>query len=128
MINSSKISIHRFIATTLFRVVKEWPHSSGNIHEYIYIYIYIYIYVRCMKDGNKTRYPILLANFKDRSHASLNYLLALSVCRPKRIVGMTFLTLAVHPERIKALYGLLTGCQSLLQLLPVHHLSVISLV
>ena len=43
MINSSKISIHRFIATTLFRVVKEWPHSSGNIHEYIYIYIYIYI-------------------------------------------------------------------------------------
>ena len=33
MINSSKISIHRFIATTLFRVVKEWPHSSGNIHE-----------------------------------------------------------------------------------------------
>ena len=34
MINSSKISIHRFIATTLFRVVKEWPHSSGNIHEY----------------------------------------------------------------------------------------------
>ena len=81
-----------------------------------------------MKDGNKTRYPILLANFKDRSHASLNYLLALSVCRPKRIVRMTFLTLAVHPERIKALYGLLTGCQSLLQLLPVHHLSVISLV
>ena len=34
MINSSKISIHRFIATTLFRVVKEWPHSSGNIHEW----------------------------------------------------------------------------------------------
>ena len=33
MINSSKISIRRFIATTLFRVVKEWPHSSGNIHE-----------------------------------------------------------------------------------------------
>ena len=33
MINSSKISIHRFIATTLFHVVKEWPHSSGNIHE-----------------------------------------------------------------------------------------------
>ena len=33
MINSSKISIHRFIATTLFRLVKEWPHSSGNIHE-----------------------------------------------------------------------------------------------
>ena len=33
MFNSSKISIHRFIATTLFRVVKEWPHSSGNIHE-----------------------------------------------------------------------------------------------
>ena len=33
MIKSSKISIHRFIATTLFRVVKEWPHSSGNIHE-----------------------------------------------------------------------------------------------
>ena len=42
MINSSKISVHRFIATTLFRVVKEWPHSSGNIHEYIYIYIYMY--------------------------------------------------------------------------------------
>ena len=34
MINGSKISIHRFIATTLFRVVKEWPHSSGNIHEW----------------------------------------------------------------------------------------------
>ena len=33
MINSSTISVHRFIATTLFRVVKEWPHSSGNIHE-----------------------------------------------------------------------------------------------
>ena len=33
MINSSKISIHCFIAATLFRVVKEWPHSSGNIHE-----------------------------------------------------------------------------------------------
>ena len=33
MINSSKISIHRFIAITLFHVVKEWPHSSGNIHE-----------------------------------------------------------------------------------------------
>ena len=33
MINGSKISIHRFIATTLFRVVKEWPHSSGNIIE-----------------------------------------------------------------------------------------------
>ena len=32
MINSSKISSHRFIATTLFCVVKEWPHSSGNIH------------------------------------------------------------------------------------------------
>ena len=32
MINSSKISIHRFIATTLFRVVEEWP-LSGNIHE-----------------------------------------------------------------------------------------------
>ena len=32
MINSSNISIDRFIATTLFRVVKEWPHSSGNIH------------------------------------------------------------------------------------------------
>ena len=26
MINSSKISFHRFIAITLFRVVKEWPH------------------------------------------------------------------------------------------------------
>ena len=25
---------HRFIATTLFHVVKEWPHSSGNIHEW----------------------------------------------------------------------------------------------
>ena len=34
MINCSKISIHRFIATMLFRVVKEWPHSSGNIHEW----------------------------------------------------------------------------------------------
>ena len=33
MIYSSMISIHRFIATTLFRVVKEWPHSSGKIHE-----------------------------------------------------------------------------------------------
>ena len=33
MINSNKISIHRFIATALFRVVKEWPQSSGNIHE-----------------------------------------------------------------------------------------------
>ena len=33
MINSSKISIHRFIATTLFCVVQEWPHSSGNIHD-----------------------------------------------------------------------------------------------
>ena len=42
MINGSKISIHRFIATTLFRLVKEWPHSSGNIHD-LYIYIYIYI-------------------------------------------------------------------------------------
>ena len=30
MINGSKISVHRFIATTLFRMVKEWPHSSGN--------------------------------------------------------------------------------------------------
>ena len=81
-----------------------------------------------MKVGNKTRYPILLANLKDRSHASLTYLLALRDCRPKKIVKMTFLTLAVRPERIKALYGLLTGCQSLLQPLPVHHLSVISLV
>ena len=35
MINGSKISIHRFIATTLFRVVKEWPNSSGNIHTHI---------------------------------------------------------------------------------------------
>ena len=34
MINGSKTSIHRFIATTLFRVVKEWPHSSGNLHEW----------------------------------------------------------------------------------------------
>ena len=33
MINSSKISIHHFIATTLFCVVKEWPHSLGKIHE-----------------------------------------------------------------------------------------------
>ena len=33
MINSNKISIHRFIVTMLIRVVKEWPHSSGNIHE-----------------------------------------------------------------------------------------------
>ena len=30
MIKGSKISVHRFIATTLFRKVKEWPHSSGN--------------------------------------------------------------------------------------------------
>ena len=32
MINSSKISIHRFIATTLFRVVKEWilPDECGH--------------------------------------------------------------------------------------------------
>ena len=79
-----------------------------------------------MKVGNKTRYPILLANFKDRSHASLNYLLAIRDCRPKKIVKMTFLMLAVCPERIKALHGLLTGCQSPLQLLPVHHLSVTS--
>ena len=85
----------------------------------------IYIYIFC---NNKFMYDIPLANFKDRSHASLNYLLALRDCRPKKIVKMTFLTLAVHPERIKALYGLLTGCQSLLQLLPVYHLSVISLV
>ena len=84
-----------------------------------------YIYIFC---NNKFMYDIPLANFKDRSHASLNYLLALRDCRPKKIVKMTFLTLAVHPERIKALYGLLTGCQSLLQLLPVYHLSVISLV
>ena len=34
MINGSKISVHRFIATTLFRMVKEWPHSSGNINEW----------------------------------------------------------------------------------------------
>ena len=34
MINGSKISIHRFIATALFRMVKEWPHSSGNINEW----------------------------------------------------------------------------------------------
>ena len=33
MIKSSKISIHRFIATTLFRVIKGRPHSSGNINE-----------------------------------------------------------------------------------------------
>ena len=79
-----------------------------------------------MKVGNKTGYPILLAIFIDRSHASLNYLLALRDCRPKKIVKMTFLTLAVRPERIKALYGLLTGCQFLLQLLPVHRLSVTS--
>ena len=49
-----------------------------------------------MKVGNKTRYPILLANFKDRSHASLNYLLALRDCRPKKIVKMTLQTLAVR--------------------------------
>ena len=30
MINGSKISVHRFIATTLFRMIEEWPHSSGN--------------------------------------------------------------------------------------------------
>ena len=30
MINGSKISVHRFIATTLFRIVEERPHSSGN--------------------------------------------------------------------------------------------------
>ena len=30
MIKSRKISIHRFIATTLFRVIKGRPHSSGN--------------------------------------------------------------------------------------------------
>ena len=33
MIKSRKISIHRFIATTLFRVIKGWPHSSGNIND-----------------------------------------------------------------------------------------------
>ena len=26
--------IHRFIATVLFRMVKDWPHSSGNINEW----------------------------------------------------------------------------------------------
>ena len=31
---SSKISIQSFIVTTLFGVVKEWPHSSGNIQEW----------------------------------------------------------------------------------------------
>ena len=30
MINGSKISVHRFIATMLFGMVIEWPHSSGN--------------------------------------------------------------------------------------------------
>ena len=30
MINGSKISVHRFIATTLFRMIEGWPHSSGN--------------------------------------------------------------------------------------------------
>ena len=29
MINGSKISFHRFIATTLFRMTKGWPHSSS---------------------------------------------------------------------------------------------------
>ena len=42
MINGSKISIHRFIATTLFRVVKEWPHSSGIFYSSLRsIYIYM---------------------------------------------------------------------------------------
>ena len=26
--------IHRFIATVLFRMAKDWPHSSGNINEW----------------------------------------------------------------------------------------------
>ena len=30
IINGSKISVHRFIATTLFRMIEGWPHSSGN--------------------------------------------------------------------------------------------------
>ena len=37
--NGSKTSIHRFIATTLFRMVKGWPHSSGNINSMILILI-----------------------------------------------------------------------------------------
>ena len=40
MINSSKISIHRFIATTLFIPFK---FEKFILHIYIYIYIYIYI-------------------------------------------------------------------------------------
>ena len=31
MINNSKISMHRFIATTLFRVVKEWHMTTTNL-------------------------------------------------------------------------------------------------
>ena len=31
--NGGKISVHRFIATTLFRMVK-WPHSLGNTNEW----------------------------------------------------------------------------------------------
>ena len=34
MINGSKISVHRFIATTLFRMVK-----NDHTHQAIYIYI-----------------------------------------------------------------------------------------
>ena len=54
MIKSRKISIHRLIATTLFRVIKRWPDECGhllyiykkNIFIYKYIlYIYIYIYI-----------------------------------------------------------------------------------
>ena len=30
MINGTKISVHRFNATTLFRMIEGWPHSSGN--------------------------------------------------------------------------------------------------
>ena len=34
MINGSKISVHRFIATMLFCMAKGWPHSSGNIDKW----------------------------------------------------------------------------------------------
>ena len=29
--------IHRVIATDLFLMIKEWPHSSGNINEWLYV-------------------------------------------------------------------------------------------
>ena len=34
MINGSKISVQLCIATTLFRMIKEWPHTSGNFNEW----------------------------------------------------------------------------------------------